>query len=74
LTSTIAFDRSVFGALLEFVSLGRGLLGVVYFGLGFSFLTTSFLLFVLRPTVLESSSGMMAVTSGGGVGSADEIG
>jgi len=53
---------------VELVSLGRGLLGVVYFGLGFGFLTTSFLSFVPRPTMFESSSGMMAVTSGGGGG------
>jgi hypothetical protein len=73
LTSTMAFDGSVFGALLEFVGLGRGLLGSVYLGLGFGFLTTSFLSFARSPTVLESP-GTRAVTSGGGAGSTGETG
>jgi hypothetical protein len=64
LTSTIAFDRSVFGALLEFVRLGRGLLESVFFGLGFSFLTASFFLFASSSTALELR-GTNAVTSGG---------
>jgi hypothetical protein len=64
LTSTIAFDRSVLGALLEFVWLGRSLLESVFFGLGFSFLTTSFLIFAPSSKALELR-GTSAVTSGG---------
>src|SRR6266481_2226846 len=62
--SGIGRTSSVFGALLEFVRLGRGLLESVFFSLGFSFLTTSFLLFAPSSKALELR-GTSAVTSGG---------